>query len=726
MQRLLIVSNRLPVSFHKRGEKLFYNISTGGLATGLSSLYKTLDTLWIGWPGYRTTLEKDKKEINDILATKNMHPVFLGKEEIEKYYEGFSNKTIWPLFHYFTEYTEYNKTYWQAYQKVNKQFCNIILKHLRPDDIIWIHDYHLMLLPHMLRQHAPDVSIGFFLHIPFPSFEIFRSLPWRKQLLNGLLGADLVGFHTFDYTRHCMSAVSRLFGHEISLNRIHHNNRITRMDCFPMGIDYKRYAEAPKRPEVKREIKKLSKQLGKEKIILSIDRLDYTKGILQRLEAFHQFLHKNPEYVEKVRLILIAVPSRSKVESYKQLKQQLDEMVGRINGEHGKIGWTPIWYIYKAFSFNRLTALYHISDVALVTPFRDGMNLIAKEFIAVKNRQKGVLVLSEIAGAAVELGEALVINPNNTEEISDAIKQALEMPPEEQVKRNQEMYLKIKHYDIIRWVMDFMDRLLHTKEHQKHLFNNRLSKQDQNQIIQHYYRAQKRLLLIDYDGTLVPFHNIPEKAKPDEEVYELIKALSENPKNEVVIISGRNQKDLQEWFGELNLNIVSEHGAQIKEKNQEWISHISVNQEWIEEILPILKLYVERTPGALVEQKNHSLVWHYRKADIGLGEIRARELAETLTTYTKNSDIQVIEGSKVIEIKNVEINKGRAAQHWLNKKEWDFILGMGDDRTDEDMFYVMPKDSYSIKVGITSSAARFNLTSYLDVRKLLSEFCKEG
>ncbi len=721
MQMIHIVSNRLPTSISKKNNKLSFKPSAGGLATGLGSLYKKYDSLWLGWPGIIPTDDDEKNEIKKNLVQDRMSPVFLGQEDIEKYYEGFSNNTIWPLFHYFTQYTHYDQDQWDAYVKVNSIFCDELIDKVRRDDIIWIHDYHLLLLPQMIRERIPDATIGFFLHIPFPSFEIFRLLPWRKEILAGLLGADLIGFHTFDYGRHFMSAVTRIAGHEVKMNRITHEDRVTQVDCFPMGIDFDKFAAAPKKQAVQREKKKFLKRLTSSKIIISIDRLDYSKGLLQRLEAYDMFLRENPEYLEKIVLIMVVVPSRSQVVNYQDLKHQIDEMVGRINGEHGSVGWIPIVYLYRSFSFNALSALYSIADIALITPLRDGMNLVAKEFIANKKDDKGVLIMSELAGSADELGEAILINPNDQRDIVEALKHALVMPEEEQIKRNLEMQQKIKRYNVKRWAEDFVERLVQAKELQNSLKIKQLSANSNRKIVTSFKEADKRLIFLDYDGTLVPFFKNPLDAKPDKELLEILTELASDPKNNVVIISGRSQEIIEEWFGDLEINLVAEHGVWLRELGHTWEMIDSLSQDWKKDINPILDLYVERTPGSFVEEKGYSLVWHYRKADVGLGELRARELTDTLNYFTGNLDLQILEGNKVIEIKNSGINKGRAAIKWINREEWPFIIGIGDDWTDEDLFSAMPDQAFSIRVGFVSTLAKHNIKSYIQVRKLLRD-----
>ena len=722
MARLLIVSNRLPITIERRKNALQFRHSAGGLATGLASFYKLYDSIWIGWPGItadKTTSEERKDIEAKLMSQFRCYPVFISQGDFERYYSGFSNKTLWPLFHYFTQYVVHDRSFWDAYQRVNGVFCEAILRIARKDDIIWIHDYHLMLLPKIVRESLPDAAISFFHHIPFPSFEIFRLLPWRDEILQGLLGADLIGFHTDDYTRHFFSSVHRLFGYEYYLSQIHTEDRIIRADTFPMGIDYERFSKSTQDTDVQKEMTKLRRKLPDLKIILSIDRLDYTKGIPQRLHVFNTFLERNPAYKGKVIFILIAAPSRTQVEQYRLLKRHIDELVGQINGKHGTLGWSPVRYLYRSFPFPALTALYNIADVCLVTPLRDGMNLIAKEYIAAKTDDKGVLVLSEMAGAAKELGEALIVNPNNRDEVVEALKKALTMAEQEKRERNRAMRKRIQRYNVVRWAKDFIDSLVYTKGCQKEMHASILSPEMKTNLLSDYRDAQRRLLLLDYDGTLIPFFSRPEQARPGGDLLKLLSKLAANPRNKVVLLSGRVRKTLEKWFGTLGIALVAEHGIWIKEKDWEMIEPL--REDWKQEIRPVLELYMDRTPGTFIEEKEFSLVWHYRKASSELSTTRVRELTDELINLTANLNLQILEGSKVVEIKNSGINKGRAALRWIAKEKWGFILAIGDDRTDEDMFEVLPEGAYSLKVGLSSSLARFNLKSQGDTLLLLKE-----
>ncbi len=720
MAKLFIVSNRLPITVAKRGSSLKLQSSVGGLATGLDSFHKSYSSLWIGWPGYISgRITKEKRIIRNKLIAKNCYPVFLSQYAVENYYHGFCSKTIWPLFHYFTQRAIYDDNYWKSYLHVNEQFCKEIIRLSDPDDKIWIHDYQLMLLPKLLREKNPDATIGFFLHIPFPSSEVFRLLPYRKEIIEGILGADLIGFHTHDYVHHFTETVRRLLGYEYSLGRISAGSRTIKVDAFPMGIDYQRYNRAGENRGVQKELNKLLKKLGDRKIIVSIDRLDYTKGIPERLKAFDIFLENNTQYRKKVSLILVAVPSRTGVSHYVLLKKQVDELISRINGKYGDIGWVPIWYLYRFLNFQELVPLYKIADVALTTPLRDGMNLIAKEFIASKVDKKGVLILSEMAGAAQELGEAITVNPNNKEEIAEAIKVALTMPVQEQMRRNKVMQQRLKRYNIERWADDFMEQLNDIKKIQRNACIRELTQDVKIKMLHDFSRSRHRLLLLDYDGTLVSFTKDPQDARPNKNINELLMALSSESKNEVVIVSGRRRETLEQWFGKFNIGLIAEHGVWTKAVKGKWKMVESLGNEWKAQIRPTLEVYVDRTPGSFIEEKEFSLVWHYRVADAKLALLRASELKEALLNLTSNLNVGVLEGSKVIEIKNTGINKGRAALKWVSRKRSSFILAVGDDWTDEDIFAILPATAYSIKVGYGLTKATFCMKNPSEVRILL-------
>ncbi len=735
MKRILLVSNRLPINLSFNENKLKIEPSVGGLATGMSSVQKFYESKWIGWPGISlddTNIDL-LSDINSKLNERNCIPVYLDATEIEDYYYGFSNKTIWPLYHYFTQYTEYENRTWQSYCKVNQLFAEIVLENLRDDDIVWVHDYHLQLLPKILKDARPDLIIGYFLHIPFPSFEVFRGLPWRKEIVEGMLGSDLIGFHTYDYERHFISSVRRLLGYEINLNQINLENRVVKVDSFPMGIDYDKFHHAAATHQKKsiKEKSKIQREIDNHllmspdiKLILSIDRLDYTKGIANRLRAFEYFLDKYPEFTEKVTLIMLSVPSRSDVDQYQIMKSEVDELVGKINGKYSTINWTPVWYFYRSLPFDSLIDLYSSCDIAMITPIRDGMNLVAKEYIASRVNQDGVLILSEMTGASKEMSEAIIINPNNYEEIADALREAILMPRKEQIERNSILQKRLLSYNIERWTKDFLYSLTAITENRKKVNTKKLTGDEEANVLSAYRNSSKRILFLDYDGTLVGFRKRPELASPDNDLIKLLDGLAKLEGNEIVLISGRDKDTFGDWFGEKNYSLIAEHGVWLKNPNQKWRKIEKLNSEWKELIRPVINFYVDRTPGSFIEEKNYSLVWHYRRCDPDLGTIRAIELKDELTSLIANFNLEILEGNKVIEVKNSGINKGRAAAHKISGKEYDFILGIGDDWTDEYLFQELPSEAITVKVGLLNTKAKFIVDSFGEVRKLLEKLVK--
>jgi len=722
MPKIILVSNRLPISVQvDEAGQFSYQPSAGGLATGLKSLHEGGEVTWIGWPGHTFDAEADTTEVTHRLRSDHMVPVYISAEDYEDFYEGFSNKTIWPLFHYFQQYTSYNPRYWEVYQKVNRQFCEEVLKVAQPGDRIWVQDYQLMLLPGLIREQMPDAIIGFFLHIPYPSYEIFRTLPWRKEILEGIMGSDFIGFHIYDYVRHFLSALSRILKLEHSLGRVQLDQRIVDVDALPMGIDFEKFVTAATEPDTISEVVRFRQQFGNLKVILSVDRLDYSKGILQRMEAFELFLKKNPDWHGKVSLIVVLVPSRATVDQYQSLKVNIDELVGRINGMYSTINWRPIHYFYRSLDFHTLAALYYLSEIALVTPYRDGMNLVAKEFLASKVDNKGVLILSEMAGAAKELDGAILVNPNDLDNIADAIYTALNMPVEEQKERNQGMRLCIEKYHVNRWAKSFIERLEETRADVLALQEKHFSGAVLEQLLDEYRLAENRLLLLDYDGTLVNFTSDPERARPGDELLHTIQQLTGDTRNKVVIISGRDRVFLEKWFGSLPVDLIAEHGVWRRENGGDWYQTDELDQEWKPEIQRLMEVFVDRTSGSFIETKDYSLAWHYRKSDPELANIRVRELMGKLARLIVRHELQILEGSKVIEVKNQRINKGKAVEEWVGRHQHDFILALGDDHTDEDIFRALAPSAYTFKVGFKTTDARYHIASVEKVRILLEE-----
>ncbi|WP_345952360.1 bifunctional alpha,alpha-trehalose-phosphate synthase (UDP-forming)/trehalose-phosphatase [Mucilaginibacter sp. PAMB04168] len=719
MPKVIIVANRLPVKIQESEEGLKLMPSEGGLATGLGSVYKQNDNVWIGWPG-QVIAHEQQDQVTEQLADLSLMPVYLTQEDISEFYEGFSNEVLWPVFHYYAStYATYNPSNWEYYKSVNEKFKDVVLSIAEPGDTIWVHDYQLLLLPSLIRQARPDVSIGFFLHIPFPSHEMFRLIPWRMELLEGMLGADLIGFHTFDDVRHFLSSVSRILPYQVSSNTITCDERLVIVESFPMGIDEKKYAELTGTPEVQDQSKQINDIYKDNKLILSIDRLDYSKGILQRLQAFELLLDENPDYVGKVTLYMVVVPSRDTVAQYAHLRDQIDKKVGNINARYRSIEWTPISYYYRSLPIETLVALYSTAEVCLVTPMRDGMNLVSKEYVASRTRDDGVLILSEMAGASKELIDSLLVNPNNIIQVKDAIIEALNMPLDEQTRRMKQMRSVVAKFNVTHWVALFMERLNEVKAMQRSMQTRHVHSATAQSIVNRYHDTSKRIIFLDYDGTLVGFKPNVDQARPDAELYDILTQLSSDPNNHLVIISGRKHENLGEWFGDKNIYLIAEHGAWFKQQGMEWYKTSGLSTSWKKDIFGVLEKYVDRTPGSFIEEKTYSLAWHYRKAERGLGELRANELINTLKFLATDKGLQLLPGDKVVEVKNIDVNKGKAALTLVEQRDYDFIMAFGDDLTDEDLFKSLPDRAITIKVGTGASAAKFYVRNPTEVRNLL-------
>lgn len=731
MSRLIIVSNRLPFSLEKKDDNVSLRPSSGGLVSAIISYFEKeksagqqfSEKIWVGSVDFSP---HDYEQVKDSVNNEQfvVEAVFPEKEMYSRYYDGFSNSTIWPLFHYFPSIVEYKKECFDAYQEVNELFAEKLSGIIQPDDVIWIHDYQLMLLPQLLRRKFPAASIGFFLHIPFPSYELIRLLPkpWRVALLEGMMGADLIGFHTHDYVQHFIQSARMIMKLDNNFNSLQYRNRLVKADLFPIGIDYEKFHEAKNNPAVLQAKQAFLQSFQDKKIIFSVDRQDYSKGLMYRLNGYEQFLQMYPEWKEKVVFILNVIPSRNTIPTYIERKKALEEKVGTINGSLSSIHWQPIVYRYNHLPFEELAALYQLADVALITPLRDGMNLVAKEYIASCTAKEGMLVLSELAGAASELNEAILVNPTDQEEVANAIQQALIMSPMEKKQRMSLMQDRIRAYDVVKWVSDFLEQLTNIKSDQEKLSVRILNDRSELEIVKVFQRSSRRLFLLDYDGTLSPFAKLPAEAVPSVTLQQLIFQLCASNKNECVIISGRDQATLEKWFGQFAVTLVAEHGAAIRHKGGEWDLQANPADAWKEQIRTVMQLFVSRCSGSFVEEKNNTLVWHYRNTYADLGFTRSRELMNTLTQLTANAPLQVIDGNKVVEVRQMGIDKGVVALKLIQHFQPDFTLCMGDDTTDEDMFRALENKAFTIKIGGRVSAAQFNLLTQEEVLPFLQLF----
>ncbi len=727
MSRLMIVSNRLPLTVTCGDAGVQVEPSTGGLASGLRGSHRQSDGLWIGWPGDTSALgEAERTALERSLAELRAVPVYLDPQEIQRFYEGVSSGVLWPLFHYLLDQVPLHVQGWDTYREVNQRFADVVAAHYQPGDVVWVHDYHLMLVPQMLRRRLPDAQIGFFLHVPFPACEVFRTLPFADRLLEGVLGADLVGFHTASYMRHFAASLLRILGLEVDVDRLRIEHRAVHLGVFPMGIDAQRFASLAAEPEIVAEARAL-RGAGDEVVFVAIDRLDYTKGIPRRLLAFEELLRRHPSLRERVRLIQVAVPSRTGVEAYQEFRRHLDELVGRLNGDFATPRWVPVHYIYRSLSERDLVTLYRAADVMLVTPMRDGMNLVAKEFVASRTDEDGVLVLSEFAGAASELAEALHLNPYDVDRAADMYHWALTMPPDERRARMRGLQRRVFAYDIHRWSRSFVDALATAAADRDPALPPLTPPADLRQAIEQMRAAAHLLLLLDYDGTLVPFAGVPELASPDGELIDLLRALAARPRTAVHVTSGRSRETIERWLGASPVGLHAEHGFWSRCPGQEkWMARPLPPMEWRERVLAILEQATARTPGSLVEEKSVSLAWHYRMADREFGAAQAKELRSHLTELLSNAPVEIISGERVVEVRPQGVHKGIVVRPLLKTMPVDTLaMAAGDDRTDEDLFAALPSGALALHVGPGDSRATLRVAGVADVRRFLGAVLAE-
>src|SRR5215203_966442 len=721
MPRLLIVANRLPVTIKATDGGVEVQKSSGGLATGLLRPHEQSGGLWVGWSGAPEELTAGQQSaLEQQLTAMRLVAVPLTSDQVTRYYEGFSNGVLWPLFHYLLDQVPLHVRDWDAYVEVNERFADIVAEHYRPGDLIWVHDYLLLLLPDLLRKRLPDARIGFFLHIPFPSEELFRTLPERDGLLRGLLGADLVGFHTPAYLRHFAASLTQL-GLSVEIDKVQLADREVKLGVFPMGIDAAFFTALAADPAVQAEAKALR---GDEsvRLLVGVDRLDYTKGIPRRLLSYEKMLQTHPELREKVRLVQVAVPSRTGVEAYQEFRALVEGLVGRINGDFGTPRWVPVHYIYRSLTDQELVALYRAADVMLITPLRDGMNLVAKEFVASRTDGDGVLVLSEFAGASWELPEAVQVNPYDVDGMAESAYRALMMDQQERRTRLAPLRVRVETYDVHRWAATFLEQL-ETITRRSPMSSPAPGgvAAARKALRLRLQEAEDLLILLDYDGTIVPYTPTPELARPDATLLDLLEELTRRPNTELHVVSGRGREALERWLGQLPIALHAEHGFWSRSPGSDsWVPAAEITGEWREAALSILRDITARTPGSLIEVKSVALAWHYRMADQEAGARRANELRLHLTQMLSNQPVEILAGHKVLEIRPYGVNKGRIVPALTSERlASTTVLAIGDDRTDEDLFAAVPADGITIRVGPGPTRARFRLESVAAVRALL-------
>jgi trehalose 6-phosphate synthase/phosphatase len=731
--RLLVVSNRLPLTLRRSSRGWVGEPSAGGLVTALGPVLERTGGLWIGWPGEGPDRDDAARraELDRWERERGFVAVDLPRALANRFYQGYPNQALWPLFHQFPSFLEFTPESWGAYVEANERFRDAVLERLRPGDLVWVHDYHLMLLPGLLREARPDVDVGFFLHIPFPASEVIRVLPRREELLQGVLGADYAAFQTHRHLSHFRSAVLRVLGVPSSMDRVFYEGRTVRLEALPIGIAPESFVGLLDGDnDVRVALEKLRRRFEGRRLLLSVDRLDYTKGIPQRLRAYRRLLSRASHLRGEVVLVQIAVPSRERIPRYRELKQQVDRLVGEINGQFGTPDWTPVVYIRRSVPRADLVALYAASDLGWVTPLRDGMNLVAKEYVACQKNSDGVLVLSELAGAAAEMGEAVIVNPYDEEQTALAVERALALPAESRRERMAALHRRVTRNNAFAWAERFAGDLQEAARSRLHAGSGVPEPLPLGEATAAFRRCRHGVLVLAYDGTLVPLAARPSEAVPPDELVSLLVRLGDGGRHQVAIVSGRSRIDLERWFGSVEgLWLAAEHGAVLRSPaGSEWSAiRPSPPEHWKERVLPVLEHFVDRTPGSFIEAKEYSLVWHHTMSDPEFGEWLAKELVASLEELLAGTELTALRGHKSVEVKFIWASKGEIVRHLeAEGPAPDFRLALGDEQTDEDLFAVMPSEAWTIRVGPGPSQARFRLGSPSEVRRLLEALADSG
>ncbi|WP_299304954.1 bifunctional alpha,alpha-trehalose-phosphate synthase (UDP-forming)/trehalose-phosphatase [uncultured Brachybacterium sp.] len=735
--QLVVVANRLPVDSRTLPDGATeWVTSPGGLVTAMESVMRTVDSgAWVGWGGSPGDAP-DPFEADGM----SLYPVQLDQQDIERYYEGFSNGTLWPLYHDVIVGPEFHRGWWDTYQSANRRFAKTAAQVAAVGGTIWVHDYQLQLVPQMIRETRSDVRIGFFNHIPFPAVELFSQLPKRNSVLRGLLGADLIGFQRESDSLNFVAAVRRLLGYQVEGKTIFVPGlgaapvREVQVQTFPISIDSTAVSALTEDPEIRERAAQLRRDLGDpEKVVLGVDRLDYTKGIRHRLKAFGELLDDGLIDPHGTVMIQVATPSRERVEAYRQLRDEVELIVGRINGEHAPIGRPAVSYQHHSFDRRDMTALFMAADVVLVTALRDGMNLVAKEYVASRPDLHGVLVLSEFAGAADELRAAVLVNPHDIDELKAAILRSLAMPPEEQEEAMRSLRHQVMEHDVQHWAHQFLESLTASGAPEDEatrvvrLSGDAPSDPAQLEETLREFTAVPRLLIAsDFDGVLAPIVSDRDAVQPDQQALAALRELSELPGVAVALISGRALADLDSLTAmPSSVVLVGSHGAEVgalppwmqaEVLDKSVLSMTPQKEQLLAGITSTLRRIARAHPGTEVETKPTAAVLHTRNAK-GRGAINATESA--LEYATTLPDVTVTPGKEVVEFAVVHTSKGVAIDALSRASAADAWLYLGDDVTDESVFARLGGDDVGVKVGGGDTAAHLRIPDTEAARDLL-------
>lgn len=721
---IFVVSNRLPVRTVVERGKVTVKPTSGGLASALRGVADI--RTWIGWPGAPVP-EAQRERVLSMLQPEGLVPVFLRADEERHYYNGMCNGVLWPLLHYLPGMIETDEKDWPAYVEVNRRFADAVLANTTPNDVVWIHDFHLMLVPALLRAERPDLTIGFFLHVPFPSSELWRLLPAREEMLRGLLGADYIGFHTADYLRHFRNSCLRVLGLDANADAVELAGRRTGLGVHPLGPDVSRFQQALADPSLERHMAQFRDRWRGRRLLLGVERLDYTKGILLKLRAFERLLATEPSRVQDTVMLQVLVPSREENEGYRQLLREIQREVGRINGAHGRPGLTPLEFVHRSIDEVELAALYRFADLAVVAPVRDGMNLVAQEFVLCQGHApgsedaaRGVLVLSEFAGAALSLTRAILVNPWDIGAMAQAFANGLGMPAGERSERMADMHERVLELDCSRWAGRFLQRLDGAAARNRARQPVPIDGSTRSLLQRRFHEAPRRHVFLDYDGTLRELTQMPDQAVPSAEIRELLRALADRPETRVHVVSGRRRNTLESWLGDLPIWLGAEHGFARRAPGGAWQQQGELDQSWLPRVRALLEQVTEEVPGSFLERKPCGIAWHYRLADPGYGGWRARELLQTLDQLLSQEAAEHLHGHAVVEVRAKGADKGAyVATALAEQRADDFVLCAGDDRTDMDMYRRMPTGAAIVHVGSVASLAPLSVATPAELRRLL-------
>lgn len=711
----IIASNRLPLARDPATGKIMPG--SGGLVTAISSIKSPHEKIWVGTSPDKLTAAELKPRAGD--RFKQYVPVDVSPEDYNQYYNGFSNDVLWPLCHYETSLVKFAWEDWDAYVRVNQAFADAIVKVSSPGDLVWVHDFHLFLLPRLLRQKNRKIKIGFFLHIPFPSSEVYRTLPVRLEILEGILSSDLIGFHDHSYLRHFCSSVQQMLGIESSLLTIRRDQYTIQLGVFPVSIDTHKFTRGRSSADVRNYVKMFRKTTATRRIILGVDRLDYTKGVEFKLRAFRELLKDYPEFRGKVNLYQIAVPTRKGVPEYMQLKENVERMVGEINGEFGSTRDMPVHYLYTSIPFHELVGLYSLADALLVTSKRDGMNLVALEYLATQEPENpGVVLLSEFTGAISTLSNVLPINPWDIFGTSAKLAEALKKPRAKRAELHRPMLEFLEKYTATEWAEQFMRTLESSGNRRVERTTVKIQGTASNLTLPASLRTavlgRQMLLLLDYDGTLVPIEDDPDKAVLPKKTADALHTLAYNPNLEILIMSGRRSNFLATHFKNIHVSLVAENGAKyFSADRRRWQTFVNTDKNtWFPLAQQIMKDYAARVPHSFIEQKEYSLAWHYRKSPPEFAAYQSRKMMDELLEGLANLPLRVLHYAKIVECRAIEANKKTFIRWFLNQRipgPNTVVTALGDDDTDEELFTSLPPSCITVKIGDEQTNAKYHL-----------------